>query len=51
MILVGNYTSKLVYTYTHTQEQQIEKIGQRESMWKRKKCNDIAFDTRKFIIF
>ena len=51
MILVVNYTSKLVYTHKHTQEQQIEKIVQRELMYKRKKCNDIAFDTGKFIIF
>ena len=35
----------------YTQVQQIEKIGQRELMCKRKKCNDIAFDTGKFIIF
>ena len=51
MILVGNCTLKLVYTHKHTQEQQIEKIVQRELMYKRKKCNDIAFDTGKFIIF
>ena len=35
----------------YTQVQQIEKIGQRELMCKRKNCNDIAFDTGKFIIF